>query len=455
MTFNINNQTFINYLCEEAIRAGIIVLGNCADLSKPTIIKLLGALEVLNQKFNLNYSCMLSIKKNNFSKPFTGIWKVILAYYKRYAQQKMDKTIIISHESYSEDYAFAKNVRLMHNMDGNNLDPESDNKTCEINNLHTNNNGKVHETNDKSHNLHINNKAHETNDKSHNTPANFNNLTTIIPNSLNIPGTTISGMKEMGSLRKSLTTEQIIEQSRKEMERKEQEERLKEELEKQKEVERKFSQKQENVVQIVPKNNCIDLYPLALFIKNKQTPTYIPKIIRPELRFDLIDKHNSEAEQFFPIDKILQFQKDEFIIIITGPPRCGKTTIANDFLKAWNADERNKYHKMNLIDPNKSEIKKTYKNRMSMLIDGNLSPRCIEFIDSLTSAAKIIFDIKLPRELNMLFNHIAVMNGEDELIPEKRYEIYNIFRVVSTQYDKLFNFKYKITPTRETVALYF
>jgi hypothetical protein len=55
----------------------------------------------------------------------------------------------------------------------------------------------------------------------------------------------------------------------------------------------------------------------------------------------------------------------------------------------------------------------------------------------------------------MLFNHIAVMNGEEELIPEKRYEIYNIFRVVSTQYDKLFNFKYKITPTKETVALYF
>ena len=325
----ITNIKFAKYLSNEAIKASVIILGNCGSMSQKSILKLTGQLCSLFAKIQVECSVILSIANDKYSKPYAQVWHALTTYYKKLGNKEIKKAIVFSHVSYTLDYAFVKNARYIYNLAGNDLSSD---------------------------------------------------------------------------------------------------------------------------VTLMPQNNALDLYPIASIIQNLENPVYMPRIIRPELRRALFDRQNSISEECININKILEKKDDQYIIIVNGMPRSGKTRFSQMLKDEWLKNDMSKDRKIEIIKPLMSEIKKYSKLRISMIVDGNLEKGAKAFLDELKMTT-VLFEINLPKEIFMLFNKLSVLEGK-KMLQETDYEIYSMF-YEKISADLYFEIKPSIDLKKELLSYHF
>jgi hypothetical protein len=124
---------------------------------------------------------------------------------------------------------------------------------------------------------------------------------------------------------------------------------------------------------------------------------------------------------------------DEYVIVILGPPRCGKTKLANNLVATWNKSLLSKNHAIiHLTDKNKilKQFIKTLTNRISVILElknGSIKARS-EYIDYCRkNSIPILYIIINIGVMSLVLNHVSVETAKKEnvlLIPHRRYAEY-------------------------------
>lgn len=169
------------------------------------------------------------------------------------------------------------------------------------------------------------------------------------------------------------------------------------------------------------------------------------KIIVPEVRKEIIDKINKNYTADI-LEKILSNKTDFYVILVTGPPRSGKTRLCKDIIKLWNNHEINKTSTLEFIDSSVTKskrincFKKFTDDRISVLIDGNCHTNELQepFIKHLSKNKKInhiiMIDIYIGMFISKLFNHIhleVTKSPNTLLYKDKDYDIYNSMKEIN------------------------
>ena len=119
-------------------------------------------------------------------------------------------------------------------------------------------------------------------------------------------------------------------------------------------------------------------------------------------------------------------------IIIYGPPRSGKTTIANQIYRIWKQTELNNTGEIVIVDgtykKNIKDVDKYLKERISVIIDCNLYNDKLRevFIEIAKKhdATVIILEINIPIELAYLFNKVSVQQNNTKMLTDKEFILY-------------------------------
>lgn len=166
--------------------------------------------------------------------------------------------------------------------------------------------------------------------------------------------------------------------------------------------------------------------------------TWDNNIIEPSIRNEyLIEIKKRESENIF--DEIMKLKKFEiYIIIILGPPRCGKTLLANQIIKQWRTHEFGYNHEIKRIskDIYKSNIaminiyRKYIEDRISVIIDGscNTEKERLPYLNYIQDNMALIYvEINIGLNMAKVFNHVCVemsKNNETVLYKDRDYYIY-------------------------------
>jgi hypothetical protein len=130
------------------------------------------------------------------------------------------------------------------------------------------------------------------------------------------------------------------------------------------------------------------------------------------------------------VNNIIAKDNKEFIIVLLGPPRCGKTTFSAELLQDWNRSEYGSNHILICINENinKKIIKKInlyLQDRINILIDSNTMD--LEIYNNLAKENNInlyYIGLVLSPKFTLLFNYLKVENSDndiDEILDTKVY----------------------------------
>ena len=156
-------------------------------------------------------------------------------------------------------------------------------------------------------------------------------------------------------------------------------------------------------------------------------------IIPPDIRELYINQLDS-FEHTDILEKISKMaKKDSYLIILLGPPRCGKTRYAKDLLTRW---EKSQLGENNVLEYHnkyiETKFKKTLNTRISILLDGNYycdkQREPIEKIITEYNAMVCYVEINIGIEMAKLFNHIAIDDNHDEKTTLLKYDEYRSFK---------------------------
>ncbi len=188
----------------------------------------------------------------------------------------------------------------------------------------------------------------------------------------------------------------------------------------------------------------IPYYTIKEYLKgDEKMQKYIwnKSIIPPEIREKYIE-YLDKAETINIFKELDSFgNRACYVIMVIGPPRCGKSTLVKSFVNKWRNSPFGDHNAIEIINGSdrlgilKSDIKKYTKyinNRISVIIDGgchtNKSRNIFEQILQNKNIPILYVIINIGTEMAKLFNHVLVEQSKDEntiLIPEKNYYIYN------------------------------
>lgn len=136
---------------------------------------------------------------------------------------------------------------------------------------------------------------------------------------------------------------------------------------------------------------------------------------------------------------------DVYVIIICGPPRCGKTTLARQLIAKWRASEFGKKNEIKRLGPDKftksklfTMFKKYTADRISVILDGccetdRLREPFLSFLKE-RSVGLLLVEICVGGiELAKLFNHVCVEESKDpDVLLYKNRDFY----IYKSQYKK-------------------
>ena len=96
---NVNfNEEFIKHLSRDSIDKSLVILSNQINQNKLNIDMIKRKVEALIDKTKLPILAFFALTPNRFSKPHTGMWKLLSAYYKLHASANIQNAIVVSNE---------------------------------------------------------------------------------------------------------------------------------------------------------------------------------------------------------------------------------------------------------------------------------------------------------------------------------------------------------------------
>ena len=130
-------------------------------------------------------------------------------------------------------------------------------------------------------------------------------------------------------------------------------------------------------------------------------------------------------------------EKDHYIIMILGPPRCGKTLLAKSIIKDFSANEEfmksNCFEIFDVKNANLYTMKKYVKkvnDRISLIVKGNCHIDSFrrKLLNPLTSATILYVDICVGWNLSKLYNKVHINTSKD--FNERLYsdDVYDKYR---------------------------
>lgn len=162
------------------------------------------------------------------------------------------------------------------------------------------------------------------------------------------------------------------------------------------------------------------------------------RCIPPEFRIQYLEKLN-EYKNPSIFKEIANNPADQHIILLWGAPKSGKTTFANQLIKAWDSSDYGDNHRLIRLGIDEytatnrlKHAKKLLESRISIIIDGychtNNTRQPYEELAKQTKSHIIYVELNPGIYMAELFNHWAIetsQNIEECLVLEKDYRSYN------------------------------
>jgi histidinol phosphatase-like enzyme len=131
------------------------------------------------------------------------------------------------------------------------------------------------------------------------------------------------------------------------------------------------------------------------------------------------------------IEKIFSNKKDNYIIFISGCPRCGKTTFANELVETWNTHEKSKNSSILLYNKITKDLAKKLSLRFNIILDAGINTefarnKIIESIN-IKSTGIVVIEVYVGIEMAKVFNHASLeMNSDIKrlLVPDNKFVKY-------------------------------
>lgn len=178
------------------------------------------------------------------------------------------------------------------------------------------------------------------------------------------------------------------------------------------------------------------------------------RIIEPKNRMLYIE-HTKKIESIDIFKELAKLGNlDYYIIMIMGAPRCGKTKLANEFIKKWRGSNFGKFNAIRRVSKDKMtkarrlrEFKKCVDDRISVVIDGECHTRFLRkpYLDHMQKKDFIIpilcVEVNCGICMAKIFNHAYVEEAKVDnayLYKIKEYDIYRstIERPTNNKYIK-------------------
>lgn len=176
-------------------------------------------------------------------------------------------------------------------------------------------------------------------------------------------------------------------------------------------------------------------------------------LIDPEMRIEYCDKieeivsrvvgslDEKEIYNKLIFKKLAEFGKvDAYCIIVLGPPRGGKTTIAKKIIEKWEKSPMKQRYVIERLGTNMGKKKRftTYKkllsNRISVIIDGECYTKEMQK-DYLDYAKELnipvlFLDVTPGIHMAKILNHVAVEESQDFNIILYKHQIYHMYQSI-------------------------
>ncbi len=158
----------------------------------------------------------------------------------------------------------------------------------------------------------------------------------------------------------------------------------------------------------------------------------------PEIRIEYLEKIG-KYENPSVFKEIAKSDADVHIILLWGAPRCGKTTYANNLVRAWDSSDYGDNHAIQRLGLDMhgqtariNKAKKLLEQRISIIIDGHCHTSVLrtpfEQIAKEFKANIIYIELNPGIYMADFFNHWAIetsQNVEECIVPENQYRSYN------------------------------
>jgi hypothetical protein len=157
-------------------------------------------------------------------------------------------------------------------------------------------------------------------------------------------------------------------------------------------------------------------------------------IIPPEVR-EIYANELDKKENTNIFKELGHINKPNYLIIIKGPPRSGKTTLANEIISKWRNSDYGKFNAIDMINNpsltrNLNFYKKMISDRISIMIESSdelVNSKYIRLAKK-HNAGVLIIIIDIGIEMAKVLNHVYVEESRDENVILHKLQEFNIYR---------------------------
>ena len=147
---------------------------------------------------------------------------------------------------------------------------------------------------------------------------------------------------------------------------------------------------------------------------------YNHNIIPPEIR-ELYANELDKKENINVFKELGNINKQNYLIIIQGPPRCGKTTLSNEIVRKWRNSKYGDFNAIEILHGSSklnsiNAYKKMISDRISIILDGCDLQAMDKYIKlaNVYNAGVLIITIDIGLEMAKVLNHVYVEESKDE-----------------------------------------
>ncbi len=132
--------------------------------------------------------------------------------------------------------------------------------------------------------------------------------------------------------------------------------------------------------------------------------------------------------------------KDAYLIMISGAPRCGKSSVAKSLMKIWKTSDIGRKHNIKRLGLDSysksrriSEMRKLLDDRISVIIDGEcytdkLRAPFIEYLKEKENIGVLFVDVTVGIEMAKVFNHVCVEESKTDTTTLYKSNVYDIYK---------------------------
>lgn len=161
---------------------------------------------------------------------------------------------------------------------------------------------------------------------------------------------------------------------------------------------------------------------------------YNHNIISPDIR-ELYANELDKKENINIFKELGMMSAVNYLIVIQGPPRCGKTTLSNEIVTKWRNSKYGDYNAVEILYGSNAVrsinlYKKIISDRISVVLDGcDLEARDKYVSLAHANRASILFiTIDIGLEMAKVLNHVYVEESKDEKIMLVKLQDFCIYR---------------------------